>query len=170
MLDPFRGGIAGPNRLGGIFNHRHRIALTDRLNFVHRTAETEEMDRDDCSDSKPVPRPDDPSHRRCTAWQKNSSNFSGDKLKVSGSISTNTGFAPIRAIQPAVEKKVNGVVTTASPGPIPKAIRIKSSASVPDETPTAWPPPHSEAIAFSSCSTLDPRMKCLSIADRGNLA
>ncbi len=41
----------------------------------------------------------------------------GDKLKVAGSISQNTGRAPVRAMVPAVAKKVKGEVMTSSPGP-----------------------------------------------------
>ena len=43
---------------------------------------------------------------------------------VQGSISTKTGLAPRRTIDPAVAKKVNGVVITSSPGPILRAIRL----------------------------------------------
>ena len=42
-----------------------------------------------------------------------------------------------RAILPAVAKKVYGLVITSSPGWMPSAINAISSASVPDETPTA---------------------------------
>ena len=61
----------------------------------------------------------------------------GSMLNVRGSISTNTGNAPTRAIHPAVAKKVNGVVMTSSPGPMPSAIRLHNRASVPLETPAA---------------------------------
>jgi hypothetical protein len=40
-------------------------------------------------------------------------------------------------MQPAVAKKLYAVVTTASPGPTPRAISTASNASVPDETPIA---------------------------------
>jgi hypothetical protein len=56
-------------------------------------------------------------------------------LKLAGSMSTNTGTAPVRAMVPAVAKKVNGVVMTASPAPISSVMSARSSASVPDETP-----------------------------------
>ena len=49
-------------------------------------------------------------------------------------MSTNTGRAPSLAIEPAVAKNENGVVTTSSPAPTPSAINAASSASVPDET------------------------------------
>ena len=50
-------------------------------------------------------------------------------------MSQNSGRAPARAIVPAVAKKVNGLVMTASPGPISSAMSASSSASVPEETP-----------------------------------
>ena len=54
-------------------------------------------------------------------------------LNVSGQISTNIGVAPTSFITSAVAIKVNGVVITASPGPIPCAISDIKRASVPDE-------------------------------------
>ena len=50
---------------------------------------------------------------------------------VSGSTSTNTGLAPTSAMTSAVATKVKGEVMTSSPGPISRAIRAISSASVP---------------------------------------
>ena len=44
----------------------------------------------------------------------------GDKLKVRGSMSQNTGRAPVRAMVPAVAKKVKGEVMTSSPAPMPR--------------------------------------------------
>lgn len=64
--------------------------------------------------------------------------FGIDILNVWGSISTNTGFAPRRAIAPAVEKNVKGAVTTSSPDAIPGAMRARSNASVPEDTPIAY--------------------------------
>ena len=51
-------------------------------------------------------------------------------------MSTNKGTAPRRVIEETVEKNVKGVVMTASPGPIPSAIKANSSASLPEATPT----------------------------------
>jgi hypothetical protein len=65
-----------------------------------------------------------------------SASAAGERLKVAGSMSQNSGRAPVRAIVPAVAKKVKGLVITASPGPMPSAIRASSSASVPEDTPT----------------------------------
>jgi len=45
----------------------------------------------------------------------------GSRLKVLGSISTKTGLAPTAAIASAVAKKVNAVVMTSSPAPIPQS-------------------------------------------------
>ena len=58
-------------------------------------------------------------------------------LNVTGSMSTNTGRAPSRAMQPAVAKNVYGVVTTSSPSLMSSAMSASSNASVPDETPSA---------------------------------
>ena len=59
-------------------------------------------------------------------------------LKVLGSISTKTGFAPTVLITSAVAIKVKGVVITSSPGPIPSALKDNQSASVPELTPIAY--------------------------------
>ncbi len=59
------------------------------------------------------------------------SSSAGSMLYVRGSMSTNTGFAPISAIISAVAKNVNGTVTTSSPGPMSSAISAISRASVP---------------------------------------
>ncbi len=59
-------------------------------------------------------------------------------LNVFGSMSTYTGRAPRMAIVSAVATKVNGVVTTSSPGPMPRAIIAIWSASVPEEQATAY--------------------------------
>ena len=58
-------------------------------------------------------------------------------LKVAGSMSTKTGVAPKRLITSAVAMKVKGVVKTASPGPISRAMSAMRRASVPDAQPTA---------------------------------
>ena len=80
-------------------------------------------------------------------------------LKVSGSMSTKTGFAFSRATSPADAKNVNGLVITSSPGPTPSAIRETRSASVPDETPIACAAPISSAKAFSKASLAGPITK-----------
>ena len=52
-------------------------------------------------------------------------------------MSAKIGVAPTRTIAPTVAKKVNGVVMTSSPGPIPSTISEMMSASEPLVTPTA---------------------------------
>ena len=81
-------------------------------------------------------------------------------LKVTGSMSTNTGRAPNRAIDPAVAPKVKGVVITSSFGPISRAIRARSRASEPEAHPIANFAPTYSAISASSACTSGPRMKC----------
>ena len=66
-------------------------------------------------------------------------------IDVTGSTSTKTGVAPSRATDPAVAKNENVGVMTSSPGPIPSAISATTSASVPDDTPTAWATPSARA-------------------------
>ena len=61
----------------------------------------------------------------------------GSMLNVTGSMSTNTGVAPTLLIDSGVAKNVNGVVMTSSPGPIPSARKLITSASVPELTPIA---------------------------------
>jgi hypothetical protein len=61
----------------------------------------------------------------------------GSMFQVSGLISANTGVAPALRIADAVAKNVNGVVSTASPGPMPSARSESQRASVPLDTPTA---------------------------------
>src|ERR1039457_6496108 len=75
-------------------------------------------------------------------------------------MSQNIGRAPLRATVPAVAKNVYGVVITSSPGPIPKAMRASSNASVPEETPTACAHRQYCAAAFSNSVTYGPRMNC----------
>ena len=78
---------------------------------------------------------------------------------MTGSISTRIGVALTRLMQAAVAKKLYAVVNTASPGPIPRAIKVASSASVPDETPMACRTLKYAAIAFSSASPFGPSIK-----------
>src|SRR5215469_16958540 len=63
----------------------------------------------------------------------NDSTSAGERLNVAGSMSQKSGRAPVRAIVPAVAKKVKGLVITASPVPISNAINARSSASVPED-------------------------------------
>src|ERR1044072_1630458 len=61
----------------------------------------------------------------------------GSRLYVRGSISTNMGRAPSRAMQAAVAKNENGVVITSSPALTSSAIKASSKASEPDAQPIA---------------------------------
>ncbi len=79
-------------------------------------------------------------------------------LQVSGSMSTNTGVAPSSTMVSAVAAKVNGVVTTSSPGFRPSAISEISSASVPLATVTQCFAPVKAASAASSSATSGPMM------------
>src|SRR2546430_2648124 len=65
-------------------------------------------------------------------------------------MSTNTGFAPRREMEPAVAKNVYGTVTTSSPGPTPQAMNANKIASVPEATPTAWLTPTYFWMSFSN--------------------
>jgi len=67
---------------------------------------------------------------------------------VSGSISTSTGVAPARTIDPAVAKDEYGVVMTSSPAWMPSAISATSRASVPDETAIAFAEGFYRGVAF----------------------
>ena len=59
-------------------------------------------------------------------------------LNVSGSMSTNTGFALSSAIVSAVDTHVKGVVIISSSGLISTAIIASKRASVPDEQVIAY--------------------------------
>ena len=58
-------------------------------------------------------------------------------LKLLGSTSAKTGFAPTLLIDSAVAKKEKGVVMTSSPSPMPNALSPITKASVPEFTPIA---------------------------------
>ena len=73
--------------------------------------------------------------RRSQSRSRNFRTSVGERLKVTGSMSQNTGRAPKRAMVPAVAKNVNGEVITSSPARTSRAISASSSASVPEETP-----------------------------------
>ena len=84
--------------------------------------------------------------------------LSGSRLKVLGSMSTNTGVAPRRLITSAVAKKVKGVVKIASPGPTFSAIRAMSRESVPDAQPIQCLTPTNSASLFSNSLISGPIM------------
>lgn len=62
-------------------------------------------------------------------------------LKVTGSISANTGFAPHARIAVADAIKLKGVVITSSPGLIPAASNASCKALVPLVVATAYSEP-----------------------------
>ena len=63
-------------------------------------------------------------------------------------MSARTGVAPARRMALTEAKKLNGVVMTASPGPMPAAARASQRASVPEEQPMAWATPSCAAAAL----------------------
>ena len=67
-------------------------------------------------------------------------------------------MAPTWLMASAVAKKVKGVVITSSPGPIPRARRDITRASVPELQPTAWRAPSQLAASSSKARTSGPRM------------
>ena len=60
----------------------------------------------------------------------------GSRQKWAGSMSANTGRAPVSATALAVAAKLNDGTTTSSPGPIPSATSASSRALVPELTAT----------------------------------
>ena len=68
----------------------------------------------------------------------------------SSSTSAKIGLAPAVTIELADAKNVREVTTTSSPAPIPKALRAKSSATVPLATATACLVPANCANSFSN--------------------
>ena len=91
-------------------------------------------------------------------------------LKVILSESTSTGTAFKRATTPAVAKKENVGTITSSPGFISIAIKARSNASVPEETPNECLQPIYADIACSIFSTSGPRIKYCDSAVRINAA
>ena len=80
------------------------------------------------------------------------------RLKWCGLTSTQTGVAPRRATEPAVAKKVKDGRSTSSPSPTSSAMSARSSASVPEETPSACFTPRKAAQSFSKASRRGPMM------------
>ena len=80
----------------------------------------------------------------------------GSMHLVWGSQSTKTTVAPTIQAASAVAKKVLGCVMTSSPGPMPSAIMVSQSASVPLPTPMACFMPVKAANSFSNFSSIGP--------------
>ena len=70
-------------------------------------------------------------------------------LKVSGSMSANTGAAPSALTALPVATNVKGGRITSSPAATPTDRSAKINASVPEATPTPWATPQSSAISDS---------------------
>ena len=85
-----------------------------------------------------------------------SSIFEGSSVKVSGSMSTNTGFAPVYKMELPVAANVNGVVITSSPSPIPAAKRATCNAEVPELVAIPYFAPTYFANSSSNSITLGP--------------
>ncbi len=79
-------------------------------------------------------------------------------LKVTGSMSTNTGVAPTSAMVLADATNEKAEVMTSSPGPTPSARRARSSASVPELTPMPCRAPVASASSRSSARPSGPMM------------
>src|SRR5213592_2338333 len=88
------------------------------------------------------------------------STAAGSRLKVPGSMSTNTGVPPALWIVPAVAKKVNAGAMTSSPGSRSSAMRGRSNASVPLAHAMPCVAPASWATAASSRGTAGPITNC----------
>ena len=85
-------------------------------------------------------------------------------------MSTSLGVAPRRETTPAVAKNENVGVITSSPGPMPSAISATSSASVPDDSPTACGTPrYSADLALETVDfgTADEALAVADARDRG---
>lgn len=81
---------------------------------------------------------------------------SGSRLKVTGSMSANTGVAPVSRTELAVAAKVNEGTTTSSPAPIPAATSASRSAEVPEFTATQCRPSTSAENSSSNAATSGP--------------
>src|SRR5260370_23164630 len=92
-------------------------------------------------------------------WEhRSSSGAVAERLKVAGSISASNGCAPQRRMVLTLAKKLNGVVMTASPGPMLAAAKASQIASVPLAQPTAWGAAQAVAAACSKLATWGPRI------------
>jgi hypothetical protein len=74
---------------------------------------------------------------------------SGVTIRVSRSTSAKTGVAPASTIRLTVETHVRDGVMTSSPGPIPRAARVRCMPAVAEERPTA---PDAPTYLQNACS------------------
>ena len=79
------------------------------------------------------------------------SSRSRSMLRVAGSISTNTGVAPVSRITLLVETQVIGVVMTSSPAPTPAIRRPISIVAVPELNERTGRPPQYADNSASNC-------------------
>ena len=79
-------------------------------------------------------------------------------VKVSGSMSTSSGVAPVISMAATVATAVWETVTTVLPGPMPMPRSVSASASVPLAQPTARFWPCQAAYSRSKASPSLPRM------------
>lgn len=80
------------------------------------------------------------------------------RLRVAGSISTNTGRAPTSRITLLVATQDSGVVITSWPGPMPAIRSAISIVQVPElNTRTGRPPQYAESLA-SNAFTFGPEV------------
>ncbi len=93
-----------------------------------------------------------------TAFCRASAAKFGSILKLSFSISTKTGVAPVRRMVPIVAKKVYALTKSRSPTPTSSDISAANRASVPLETPTPNEEPVYSATSFSKRSTIGPKI------------
>ena len=77
-------------------------------------------------------------------------------LYVTGSMSTNTGFAPANATLFAVAAKVKDGTITSSPGPIPRESKARCRAEVPEFTATQFLPLTNSENLVSKLATCGP--------------
>ena len=85
---------------------------------------------------------------------------------LSASTSAKTGRAPQVTTAPADAKKLRGVTMTSSPGPMPRARKASSSASVPLASAMAWGIRDRPAKAVSKAVQLSPWTSALVRPDR----
>src|SRR5271154_7100561 len=101
---------------------------------------------------------------RCTGITQRTAGVSAGSIVaaltscVSSSTSAKRGLAPRRLTASAVAMNELAGTTTSSPGPMSRARNASASASVPEETPTAWETSHQSAYSPSNSSTTAPPM------------
>ena len=80
----------------------------------------------------------------------------GSMLYVTGSMSTKTGLAPVRATLFAVAAKVKDGTITSSPGPMPRESNARCNAEVPEFTATQFLPSTNSENLASKLATCGP--------------